>query len=190
MLIPVLMTPLLYQGWRRHGRLTLEGVVLWRGVPVTARFVMTVGALLAWALVVVTIATPVDDWLRTHVFDRYPAQPTVDVTGHSAAALVVTRLVSLVLGGVITPYVEELYFRGFILPRVMWLGRWAAPWTAVCFALYHVLSPWAFVSRVAILLPMSYLVARHRNITIGIVVHSVGNTVGEAIVLIDVVGAL
>jgi membrane protease YdiL (CAAX protease family) len=53
----------------------------------------------------------------------------VDLVGsYSRPAWVVTLVGYLVLNGLIGPVVEELYFGGWLLPRMTGLGRWA-PWS-------------------------------------------------------------
>jgi membrane protease YdiL (CAAX protease family) len=46
-------------------------------------------------------------------------------------------LLGLVLSGVVAPVVEEMYFRGYLLPRLSRLGRWAPVLNVTLFALYH-----------------------------------------------------
>lgn len=49
--------------------------------------------------------------------------------------------------GFIGPFIEELYFRGFLLPRMAWMKKWALLVEAFLFALYHIWSPWQLVTR-------------------------------------------
>jgi membrane protease YdiL (CAAX protease family) len=78
---------------------------------------------------------------------------------------------------------EELYFRGYLLPRVSRLGRWAPVFNVVLFALYHLWTPWQAVTRIVFILPAVYVVWRERNIYVGIWAHCIGNTVGLVLVL-------
>ena len=45
--------------------------------------------------------------------------------------------------------VEELYFRGYLLPRISRLGAWAPLVNTVLFSLYHLFTPWLSVGRIA-----------------------------------------
>src|SRR5687768_9819389 len=56
-LVPLLVGPLLYLGWRRNGRLSIDGVVLYRETLPFTRLAIVVGALLAWAIVVLAFAS-------------------------------------------------------------------------------------------------------------------------------------
>ena len=46
------------------------------------------------------------------------------------------------------PIVEELYFRGYLLPRMEWMGRWAPLVNVSLFSLYHFWSPWQILGRI------------------------------------------
>ena len=80
--------------------------------------------------------------------------------------------------GVLGPVVEELYFRGYLLPRLERFGRWAPLLNVVLFSLYHFWTPWQFFSRIVVLVPMVYAVWWKRNIYLGIITHSVLNIIG------------
>lgn len=67
--------------------------------------------------------------------------------------------------------VEELYYRGYLLPRVSRLGKWAPLINTVLFSLYHFTSLWQNPSRIIAFLPMVYAVWWKRNIYLGILVH-------------------
>ena len=48
-------------------------------------------------------------------------------------------LVAMVLVGGFT---QELYARGFLLPRTEHLGKWAPAYNALMFAIFHLIAPW------------------------------------------------
>jgi uncharacterized protein len=49
---------------------------------------------------------------------------------------------------------EELYFRGYLLPRLYRFGIWAPLINISLFSLYHYWTPWGVLSRIVMLLPM------------------------------------
>ena len=89
---------------------------------------------------------------------------------------IVTLCAFFVLNGVIGPVVEELYFRGFLLPRMERLGRWAPLVNATLFSIYHFWSPWQLVARILGIGPMVYAVWWKRNVYLGMAVHCALNT--------------
>ena len=98
-------------------------------------------------------------------------------TLYSRETLLVTAVVGLALNGIAAPVVEELYFRGYLLPRLSRFGSAAPLINAVLFSLYHFWAPWQFVSRTLLLLPWVYTVWWKRNIYVGIITHCLVNTI-------------
>lgn len=193
-LIPVLLGLLLYFGRRRNGRWTLDGIVLNRRRLAARELSVVLLALFGWGAIVMLCLSWTEPLLRARLFYWVPVSllnaEKLDVTGYSPALLIGTRVASIALVGVAGPIAEELYFRGFLLPRVSWMGAWAPAWQAVLFTGYHFLSPWAFVWRVIVLIPAIYAVQRKQSLSIGVWGHCLGNTVGEFLALAAVLQAI
>ena len=85
------------------------------------------------------------------------------------------------------PIVEELYFRGYLLPRIDRFGAWAPLLNLVLFALFHLWTIWLTPVRVVALLPMVYLVWFKRSLYIGIIVHLLLNLVGDSLLTVPVI---
>ena len=78
----------------------------------------------------------------------------------------------------ILPITEELYFRGYLLPRMpSGLKGWSPVIHTGLFALYHTWSPWMLFARAFGLLPLIIIVKRKENIFIGIIVHCLLNSI-------------
>ena len=140
-------------------------------------------------MVAAVLASPLDAALRDSLFgwvsDRLHFD--IDADEYSRTLVVSMYVAVIVVSGIAAPVVEELYFRGFLLPRLSRLGIWAPVLAMVLFALYHLWSPWPAVSRIVFYLPTVYAVWRTRSIAIAIWVHCLGNTLGA---LLALVGAL
>src|SRR5205807_838165 len=99
----------------------------------------------AVALGVAVVLSPVADRTGGWLAGVYPTWllPGYDVTtaGFPTAVLVVTQLVTLLIDGVLNPVVEELYFRGYLLPRLPVAGWPAVPVSAALFAAQHYWQP-------------------------------------------------
>jgi membrane protease YdiL (CAAX protease family) len=186
------LATLFFLGWRRNGRLALDGVVLNRRKLPGGELAGLVLALFLWAVLVIALLSGIDELLLERVFYWVPDAllPERDVAVYPAAVLVGTHLTSVVVIGVAAPIAEELYFRGYLLPRVSRLGGWAPVWNAVLFNAYHLWSPWRIVTRTLFSLPMVYAVWRKRSISIGIWWHCLGNVAGEVLALAAVLRAL
>lgn len=112
------------------------------------------------------------------------------VDHYSASTWVVTVAAYMLLNGLAGPIVEELYFRGFLLPRMDRFGRWAPLINAALFSLYHFWAPWQFLSRLAAVAPFVYAVRWRRNIYLGMAVHILLNTIGGGLVVANIAGRL
>ena len=188
-LLPLVLGFLYWLGWRRNGRWSLEGVVLHRRALTPSRLALLVGGLFAWALLVIALLSPVDAMVKERFFHWVPAVllPETAIGGYSAALLLATHVVSIAIVGVAAPIVEEMYFRGYLLPRVEWMGTVAPVWNAVLFAGYHFWSPWRLVTRAVFGLPVAYTVQRTRSLSVGIWWHCLGNVIDEILTLAAVV---
>jgi membrane protease YdiL (CAAX protease family) len=109
---------------------------------------------------------------------------------YSREAWIVTLAAYLVLNAFIGPIVEELYFRGYLLPRMEWMGRWAPLVNVSLFSLYHFWSPWQIVGRILGFGPTVYAVRWKENVYLGMVVHCTLNTLGVVLISSLILGRL
>ena len=110
------------------------------------------------------------------------------VGDYSRGAWLVTLGAYLVLNGFVGPIVEELYFRGYLLPRMEWMGRWAPLVNVSLFSVYHFWSPWQVLGRIIAFAPTVYAVRWKENIYLGMVVHCTGNVLGVTLLSSLVLG--
>ncbi len=97
---------------------------------------------------------------------------------YSKSNLIITYSLFFIFIVLVLPTVEELYFRGYLLPRMpSKLKGWVFPIHSALFALYHTWTPWLIVTRTVGVLPLIYLVRRKENIYIGIVAHCIINSI-------------
>jgi membrane protease YdiL (CAAX protease family) len=138
--------------------------------------------LVAWFMLVLILSVGVlDKAIADAVFSWYPESVREFVsfdedTAYATWVLVVFFAAAFVVNGVIGPVVEELYFRGHLLPRIDRFGRGAPVLNAVLFSLYHFWTPWQNLGRILALLPWIYTVWRKRSVKLSIAVHISVNT--------------
>lgn len=191
-LIPLEFGWLLYQGWRQAGTLTFDGIVLNRESMPRGQLVLWAALLMGWALACFLLLAPLDAFLAETLFSWMPAwtlpvDPAGQAAGYARSAMVTTHAVGLVLNGIAGPLVEELYFRGYLLPRLSRFGvLGSTALNVLLFSLYHFFSPWQNVTRIVALLPMVYLVARKRNLYLSVFAHCALNTLGVLVALVGV----
>jgi len=172
-LIPVELGYLLYQGKKKTGRFTLQGIISYRNsipwwqYPVWAIIIVVViGAIF-------TLLEPVDVFLQERLFFWMPGINNGLDGNYSRTILIVTYSMFLIFNVFLCPLVEELYFRGYLLPRMK--GRFATLFHSFLFAAVHVFTPWMIITRTLGLLPLVFGVKK-KNIYIGIIVHILGNS--------------
>lgn len=194
-LIPILLG-LLWFGRMRNGRFSLRGVLHYIDKPVPCgKLVAMVIPLIVWMMVAGLALAPVNTFVKGF-FTWLPYAGGGNgnnsyLDGHSHSIMLTTLVICLPLTGISLPLIEELYFRGFLLPRIAHLGRWAPVLSTVLFSLYHFWSPWAFVSRVIFTFPGYWLAWRHRDIRLSIGMHvgsaSIAATFGTIAVALNLI---
>ena len=132
----------------------------------------------ALSLVLPALVLWLEPIVHSRVFGWLPAWfggGVGDLSFYSPAVAAVTAalwLGSLVLIG---PAVEEIYFRGWLLPRLRGGTLTAAIVHAAMFSAYHLWQPYAVATVFVFILPVVVLVRRRGNPALGIVVHCTVN---------------
>lgn len=107
--------------------------------------------------------------------DWYKVQ---DFAGFSKNIILVTLVANLILNGLIAPYLEEIYFRGYLLPRMETWGKYAPLVNTILFSLYHFWQPQIYLTLLIALFPMVYLVWKTNCLKLGIYTHCGLNIIG------------
>lgn len=176
-IVPIELGYLLYQAKRTTGRWSLAEVVSYREKLPVRKYVLWGGGLALWWIVVLLAMTSLlDEWIARTFFWWLPEfilQFSTFEGGEPTApwALLVLVVCAFVFNGFVGPVVEELYFRGHLLPAIERLGPWAPVINTVLFSLYHLWTPWQNPGRIIALLPWVYTVWRTRSIHLSIIVH-------------------
>lgn len=178
-LIPFELGLLCYLGYRRNGRLSLEGIVLNREPLPVKDYIIFAPALFIWAVFVFFALSGLDQILLKGLFGWLPDWFQITrftSADYSQPVLTVTFVLFLVLNGFAGPVVEEMYFRGYLLPRIEYLKGWAPLVNVLLFSLYHFFSPWQNITRILALLPLAYTVRWKKNIYLSMLAHCLLNT--------------
>ena len=179
-LIPVELGVLLLQGKHRNGRLSLEGIVLFRQRLSWQQYALWIPAIFVTSGVIMTILNPVSGWIQGW-FDWIPESLRLGMglsDAFTRSKLIQTYALHFIFIVIIAPAIEELYFRGFLLPRMpKSLGKAAPIVHSLLFALYHVWSPWMLLARTLALLPLIYIVKWKKNIFLGMGAHWLINSI-------------
>ena len=138
---------------------------------------------------------PLDHFFITHFFNWLPDWFFVQEMGdnlenYSKSVLIITLTTGFFINGIFGPIIEELYFRGFLLPRISRFKIWAPLINTVLFSLYHFFTPWQNVMRIHGVGPMIYAVWWKKNIYLGMVVHCSFNIIGTTSMIIFVLSSI
>ena len=148
----------------------------------------TIG-LIFFAFLVYGLLQPVNEIIADKLFFWLPDWYQVrDFSGYSKQIILITLIVNLVLNGFLAPFAEELYFRGYLLPRMQDWGKVAPIANAVLFSMYHFWQPQIYLTLIIALVPLSYLTWKTKSLKLAIYTHCGLNIVG-AILSFAMLGA-
>ena len=191
--MPLQLGYLLHQGKKRNGTISLRGIVLYREPMAIRQYVALFLLLLVVAFGLLFLLSPVTRMLAERLFWWLPGYMLPDgeslYPGPARTAVVVVLIMGLVVDGVMNPIVEELYFRGYLLPRISRL-RWLSPLAnASLFTLAHFWQPYNYPLIFLIQLLVVSVVYWKRNIYIAMLAHCAGNTIGAVLSLASFLGS-
>ena len=172
-LVPVELGFLLYQGKKKTGRFTLQGIISYRNPIPWWQYFVWVSIIFLIVGAIMTLFKPVDSFLQKNLFFWMPDLNSGLDGNYSKSILIVTYSMSLIFNVLLAPIVEELYFRGYLLPRMK--GKFAILFHSFLFAAVHVFTPWRIIARTLGLLPIMYGTTK-KNIYVGMIVHILGNS--------------
>jgi membrane protease YdiL (CAAX protease family) len=177
--LPLQLGIMLFEGKQLNGRLSLNGVVLYRDKIAWKTFALVFVAAFVVVYALITLTTPLTASLTDTLFSGWPAwmfleEPT-QYRAFAKGAVIAVFVLQLVLTGVALPWVEELYFRGYLLPRMSRYGAGAPLIGGLLFALYHGWQLYAFVTVFLLGTALGYVVWWRRDIRLSIALHVVAN---------------
>jgi len=122
---------------------------------------------------------PVGLFLKEHLFYWLPQWYFDPGFGTSNMQLIASAfLFAMVIDGIIGPVVEELFFRGYLLPRMAYLKKWAPVLNGILFGLYHYWQPHNLIAISLLGIVLSYVVWKKKNVYLGIFIHCTLNILG------------
>jgi len=180
-LVPAELGLLLWLGRQRNGRWSLRGVVHYLDKPLSRRRLVPIVVLLFLQFFVVSLAlVPFDNLVYQTFFTWLPFEGaggsvTAYLDGYPHSVMVIALAVCIPATGLALPIIEELYFRGFLMPRLPHQGRLTPLLSSALFSLYHLWAPWPLISRVIFMLPGAWMVYKKKDIRLSVGMHA-GNT--------------
>jgi len=185
-LVPVFVFIMILNSKIELGRFSIKEAVLYKQPLKIKHYFWIVPALIVWAGGIFTLLKEFDDLIRVSLFSWFPERLmfSANYSSYDKPQLLLIFIVIVLVIGIIGPIIEEIYFRGFLLPRMEWLG-WGAPiLNAFLFSLYHFWSPWQMVTRFIAIIPLCIVSYKTKNIKVVIIAHCLLNIVGDGIAIL------
>ena len=143
------------------------------------KLIMYVLLLVVIAFIVWGITQPLNAWISAKIFSWLPGwYTTQDFKGYDPGKIKLVLFVNLLLNGIAAPFLEELYFRGYLLPRMNAFGKWSFVINTVLFSLYHFWQPYIYLTLVLSLLPMIYITWKTKDLRVATFTHCLLNIIG------------
>ena len=153
---------------------SLKGIVVYTRPLSWIRYLIWIPAILIPTAFIFIVLESLTQWLETlsigiNIFSKYQMTATSDV-----AFIVV--IAHIALSGILVPISEELYFRGFLLPRMpKEFGRFKPVAHSFLFAVYHFDTPWMIPVRTIGILPLIFTTIHTRSVRPAIFAHCLVN---------------
>lgn len=177
--IPFMLAVMYYEGNKLNGRFSLEGVVVYRQKASWVTFALVFVGAFVVIYILVLLVSPISELMMNSLFLWLPEwfflEEQTQYETYARNTLIVVFALQLIVTGVVLPWVEELYFRGYLLPRISRFGIWAPLLGGLFFGLYHVWQLFGFVTVFLLGTALGYLVWWKKDIRLSISLHVFAN---------------
>lgn len=172
-IVPIELGYLFYVSRKEEGSYNIFKILGLKSKLKIREYIVYTFLLFIIAGIFLIISKPISNFLLNYIFSWIPSWFSYiqDMSLFSRNLILITTLVNLLVFTLIAPITEELYFRGFLLARMKWLGKYSVLLNVVFFAAYHFWSPWLIVSRIIAMLPLYYIVYKKNSLKLAILVH-------------------
>ncbi len=188
--IPFMLGVMLVEGRRLTGRLSLDGVVVYRERTPWKTFALVFVGAFVLLYLLITVTTPINTWIAGNLFSWAPDWLFLDdasqYEGYTKNILVIVFTLQLLITGIILPWVEELYFRGYLLPRMSRYKAWAPLIGGFFFGLYHIWQLFGFLGVFLLGTGLAYIAWWKKDIRLNISLHVFANALMRVFLLISV----
>ena len=172
-LIPSQLAILSFQSKKLTGNRSIKNIISYKKPIVWWQVILFAILIVLVTGLIFTIMKPIDTFLQTNLFSWVPSIESGLNHSYSKSALIQTYVLMTLFLVILAPLVEELYFRGFLLPRTP--SKLPALLHTFLFATYHIWTPWMIITRTIGILPLVYAVKK-KNILVGILAHIIINS--------------
>jgi uncharacterized protein len=176
-IIPIELGYLFYIAKKEEGSFNIFKILGLKSTMKVKEYIFYTLSLFLLTGILTTALKPLSNYLLHTVFSWIPSWYNYiqDMTLFEKNFLIITIVVSFFIFTLIAPIIEELYFRGYLLVRMKWMGKYSVLINVILFSAYHFWSPWLIISRIIALFPMFYFVYKKDSLKLAIIVHCLLN---------------
>ncbi len=182
---------LLTEGRKHNGTWSLKEIVLYQEPMPLWQYFVWVPLFTIAAFIINGLTSPIGTVLLNSLPwlpEWFEMRDLSMLAIYSRPALLATFALYLLLNGIAAPIIEEMYFRGYLMPRLARFGRWTPLVEVALFTIYHIWQPYYWITQFFSMLPVVAAVGWKRNIKLGIAVHMMLNLIGGLLLMARVLG--
>lgn len=191
--IPFMLGVMLNEGRKLNGRYSLSGIVLYREKVSWKTFMLVFVVAFVVMYLLIMLTTPLSAVLAESAFPWLPKWFFLDdaaqYEGYAKNILVLVFTLQLLITGIVLPWVEELYFRGYLMPRISRYEKWAPLIGGFFFGLYHVWQLFGFVGVFLLGTGLGYVVWWKKDIRLSIGLHVFANALVRVFILLGILAS-
>jgi len=175
-LIPIELGIMKYFAWKNNKK--IRDLILYKEKTSLKNILLSIIIPLTIAILIFIFFPEIEGKLWKNTFSFFPdwAKESDRFNFGETKYLTLILILNFILNGFFGPLVEELYFRGFLLPRMKMFGRLSPLVNVILFSVYHFFTPWENITRILAITPLAYSVWINKNVKIGIIIHCSLNT--------------
>lgn len=185
--LPFMLGVMLYEAKKLNSRFSLEGIVRYREKVSWKTFAWVFVVVFVIMFLLLNMTVPITSFLKGSIFSSLPEwidlEEQSQYEAYSKNILLVVFTLQLVVTGIILPWVEELYFRGYLMPRISRYGNWTPLLGGLLFGLYHSWQLFGFVTVFLLGAALGYVVWWKKDIRLSISLHVFANAFGRLMFL-------
>jgi len=191
--IPFMVGSMLNEGKKLNGRFRLSGVIVYREKVSWKTFTLIFIVAFVVMYLLIMLATPLSSILAEKLFSWLPGwfflENATQYEGYAKNILILVFTLQLLITGIVLPWVEELYFRGYLMPRISRYEKWAPLIGGFFFGLYHVWQLFGFVGVFLLGAGLGYVVWWKKDIRLSISLHIFANALIRVFLLLGVLAS-
>ncbi len=178
-LIPVELGIIFWVKRKSSNRITFKSIIKSAKLNKLEYLLYIIGLIIFMGVIVILLE-PIDLFLESNIFPFFPDNLKLSMglsSDYSGTILFFTYLIGMIVLAIISPIIEEIYFRGYLLPRIPKLKGFDKVLHSFLFACYHMWTPWMIVSRTIFMIPLIYVVSYKKNLYVAFFVHCLVNAI-------------